>query len=125
MARIPRLYRVQSRHRDGTTETRHYQGPEAAQERVDRFGFADPLASIIITPSHPITYPRPQGDPTPLDIPDTLVSRKVVDEFLRQLGIEPGAVQLVMFSEQEAVVEYQPDPTGKRAPKLWRASITE
>lgn len=125
MARIPRPYRVRSYHSDGTVEQRHYQGPEAAEERRQRFEQADPFAVISVTPSHPVTYPRPAGAPTPMDIPDSLVERRVLNEFLLTLGIKPEAVQLVMVSELEVVVEYQPDLTGKRAPKLWRVSIIE
>lgn len=125
MARIPRLYRVRSFHRDGTAELRHYQGPEAAEERRAKFEQADPFAVITVTPSHPVTYPRPAGDPTPMDIPDSLVERRVLDEFLLTLGVKPDAVQLVMVSPLEVVVEYQPDASGKRAPKLWRVSILD
>lgn len=125
MARIPRLYRVRSYHADGTVEQRHYQGPEAAEERRQRFEQADPFAVISVTQSHPVTYPRPAGDPTPMDIPDSLVQRSVLDDFLLTLGVRPDAVQLVMVSALEVVVEYQPDLTGKRAPKLWRVSILD
>lgn len=125
MARIPRLYRVRSRHGDGTAEVRHYQGPEAAEERRAKFEAADPLAVITVTPSHPVTYPRPAGDPTPMDVPDSLVQRSVLDEFMLTLGILPKAVQLIMVTPSEVVVEFQPDPSGKRAPKLWRVSILD
>lgn len=123
MARIPRLYRVRSFHRDGTAEHRHYQGPKAAEERRERFEQADPEAIVSVTPSHPITWPRPAGDPTPMDIPDSLVSREVVAEFLQQCGLKPEAVSLAMFSPEEVVLEYQSDPTGKRAPLLWRVGF--
>lgn len=125
MARIPRLYRVISRHRDTTSETRHYQTPEAAKARAELFAKADKDATISIEPSHPVTYPRPSGDPSPLDIPDTLVSRAVVDDFAAQLGLKSSAVQLVIVEPEEVVVQYQPDPTGKRAPKFWRVSFLD
>lgn len=125
MARIPRLYRVRSYHSDGTVEQRHYQGPKAAEERRAKFEQADPFAVISVTASHPVTYPRPAGDPTPMDVPDSLVTRAALNDFLSMLGVRPDAVQLVMLSPQEVVVEYQADPSGKQAPKLWRVSILD
>lgn len=135
MARIQRLYRVLGTWPDGSTKVRHYQGPEAAEERRLRWlheysphdgeDGTQPALSVVVTASHPVSYPHPAGDPTPMDIPDTLVDRATVDSFLLTLGILPAAVQVIMFSSAEVVVEYQPDPTGKREPKLWRASITE
>lgn len=125
MARIPRLYRVRSVHLNGKVETRHYQGPEAASLRHGAFELDDPKAIVTTTPSHPVMFPLPSGDPSPLDVPDGVMSRKGADLLLARLGIEPSAVQNIIVTSAEIVVQYQPDQTGKREPKLWRIAIEE
>lgn len=125
MARIPRMYEVRSFSTVGEIKLRHYQTPEAAEARAERFRLADPTAIVSVTASHPITYPRPAGDPTPFDVPDSLINATKVEQFLELCGLKPSAVSLAMFTPAEVVLEYQPDSTGKRAPKLWRVSITE
>lgn len=122
MARIPRLYRVRAVHPGAATETRHYQGPEAARARADGFTLKDATAIVTVTPSHPVTYPHPAGDPTPLDLPDAIVSAAAVDSFLRECGLLPEAVKTAYFTEAEVVLEYQP-ANPKAAPILWRAAI--
>ena len=46
MARIPRMHRVTSYHRNGKVEARNYQGPKAAEDRRAKFTEADPEAIV-------------------------------------------------------------------------------
>ena len=119
MARIPRLYRVQVTQPDSKVRTLHYQTPEAAEFRKGVLEMENAGNIVTVTPSHPVTYPHPAGDATTFDIPDSLVDHLTVEAFVLELGILPGAVRAITFEDERISVEYQPDPTGKRAPKTW------
>lgn len=146
MPRIPRLYRVRATYRNGEQATRHYQTPEAAAERRERFEAgrpqilsADALAkwakehplethpldvpTVEVTPSHPVTYPHAAGDPARFDTPDSELPRAALDEFLLACGILPHAVTSLNFDGSGIVIEYSTDP--KRAPRPWHVNITE
>lgn len=130
MARIPRLYRARRVSLDGTVEQRTYQTPKAAEERRERMAQADPRAIVTVTASHPVTFPHAAGDAQTFEIPDTTVSRSTVNDFLRQLGIEPAAVQAVTVGDDTLLVTYdehhdKPAKRGKRAPRNWRVFIEE
>lgn len=125
MARLPRMYRVHQVQPNGMTRTRHYQTPESAESRKRVWDERHPDRPAIITPSHVVTYPDPTGDQVTFDLPDTLVDRDVPRIFLEALGISPEAVQAITFGPEGMLVEYQPDPTHKRAPLIWRALYTE
>lgn len=123
MARIPRIYRVRSVHGDGRVEIRNYQTPEAAEERRERFEIADPFASISVTASHPVTFPEPTGDLSPMDIPDSIIAEAKLHDLFEHLGIAGPFVVGISVAPGEVLVEYQPDLTGKRKPKIWRVGI--
>lgn len=129
MARIPRLYRVVSRHGNGAQDTRHYQTPKAADERRERFLIADPDAAVTVTPSHPITFPHEAGDAAMFDIPDTIIDQLEWRKFARLLGLDPMAVVAIHPAPADSmiVVEYDtattPAQRGKHAPALWRVYL--
>lgn len=146
MARIPRLYRVHAAYRNGDTATRHYQTPEAAEARRERFeqgrtpalsqeaadthranGTEAPrdVPTVTVTPSYPVTYPRALGDSLPFEIPDSLVAAEVFLAFIRELGISPEAFRSLRAEGNEILVEIDADKSKKHAPRTWRVEIVE
>lgn len=124
MARLPRLYRVRSAHRDGSVDRRHYQTPEAAEERAERFREADPDAIVTVTPSHVVTYPHEHGDAALLEIPDTAMPLAAWQIMAASLGVEPEAIESIHVSGDTLTVEYHRDPSKRgRAPQLWRVYL--
>lgn len=143
MARIPRLYEVKATYRNGEVALRHYQTPEAAEERRARFlegrpqvlsasHAADYAASgeepprdipeVTVTPSHPITYPRGGTDAATLDIPDGTVPGWVITEMLQELGVMPEHFQTLTIEGNQVRVEL--DGGEGKPPKSWRVEIT-
>lgn len=144
MPRTPRIYQVSATYRNGETSTRHYQTPEAAEERRARFALGRPQAVgraaydahvaagttpprdvplVTVTASHPITYPRAAGDPDRLAVPDSTISADLVLAFYAELGIDPLAVEALRIEGMAVAVEYRTDPSGKAAPGLWQVAI--
>lgn len=146
MPRIQRLHRVRATYRNGEQATRHYQTPEAAEERRIRFAQGRPqvlsadalerhktehpgepvpldVPSIEVTASHPVTYPHAAGDPARFDVPDAELSRAALDSFLIECGVLPHAVTSLTFDGSGILIEYSTDP--RRAPNPWHVNITE
>lgn len=150
MARIQRLYRVRATYPNGEEVTRHYQTPKAADERRRVFEAGRPkmlnevelalrmgaceragieyepeleVPTVVVTPSHPVTYPHPAGDLGKLETPDSYISHERWVELGAWLGISPFSIISVGWSEAELVVTYQPDSTGKAEPKIWRIEV--
>lgn len=138
------MYRVAATYRNGETATRHYQTPEAAEERRQRFEAgrvqmlseahaADHLAAgtepgrdvpeVTVTASHPITYPHAAGDLDKLDGPDGRMGRGDWEQFATALGLDPRRILSVTIAGDELAAEYQPDAAGKAAPKVWRVAL--
>ena len=85
---------------------------------------ARPHALVTVTPSYPVTFPR-ESDPHAFDMPDSLVSRATLQDFLEHLGIRPDAVESVTITEETLLVEYQPDPKRARTPQTWRVGLID
>ena len=136
MARLPRLHRVVGVWADGRTRTKHYQTPEAAEERRAKWAGEldatnmegerpDYAVKVTVTPSYPVSWPSIASDR--FDIPDGVMSRAGADDLLARLGVRPDAVRTVTVSREHIVVEYDPDPgkPGKREPKTWTIYVED
>lgn len=146
MPRIPRLYRVLATYRNGETATRHYQTPEAANERRLRFEAGRPallseeaklewetanpdatawpldIPTVTVTPSHPVTYPHAAGDASMFEIPDTVFDHVIWRTFLVMIGLSSDAEILSITPDGDGItVTYTTNP--KHAPHTWRAEF--
>jgi hypothetical protein len=143
MARTPRLYEVVATYRNGETAKRHYQTPEAAEARRERFAQGRPamlnaaeLAAhreagttpeldvpvVTVTPSYPIGYPDASGDLVKLGTPDTTMRRAPWLDLCDYAGIRSETVRSVSIVGDNLVFTYQPNP--KEAPLEWVAEMT-